>query len=227
MILSILLGPHAAFLTMASVLTVQALFFADGGLLALGCNIFNLAFLPCFVAYPLIYRTIVGAHPSEQRVRVASIIAAVVGLQLGALAVVLATFFSGVSELPFTTFLLLMLPIHLAIGMVEGLLTAAVATCVGKARPGVLATSAAPPLAPQPGSSRLLARWLLLAAITGGLLSWFASTRLDGELRLLRPLRIGMTDVAFLIGCTTALLGLRFADQAPALGHAIGGLLSW
>ena len=180
MILSILLGPHAAFLTMASVLTVQALFFADGGLLALGCNIFNLAFLPCFVAYPLIYRTIVGAHASEKRVRVASIIAAVVGLQLGALAVVLETFFSGVSELPFTTFLLLMLPIHLAIGIVEGLLTAAVVTCVGKARPGVLATSAAPPLAPQPGSSRLLARWLLLAAITGGLLSWFASTRLDG-----------------------------------------------
>jgi len=44
MILAILLGPYAAFLTMASVLTVQALFFADGGLLALGCNIFNLGF---------------------------------------------------------------------------------------------------------------------------------------------------------------------------------------
>ncbi len=35
MILSILLGPYAAFLTMASILTVQALLFADGGLLAL------------------------------------------------------------------------------------------------------------------------------------------------------------------------------------------------
>ncbi|MBL8392018.1 MAG: energy-coupling factor ABC transporter permease [Candidatus Accumulibacter sp.] len=180
MILSILLGPHAAFLTMASVLTVQALFFADGGLLALGCNIFNLAFLPCFVAYPLIYRTIVGAHASEKRVRVASIIAAIVGLQLGALAVVLETFFSGVSELPLTTFLLLMLPIHLAIGIVEGLLTAAVVTFVGKARPGALATTAAGPAVAPLGSGRLLARWLLLAAITGGLLSWFASTRLDG-----------------------------------------------
>ena len=159
MILSILLGPYAAFLAMASVLTVQALFFADGGLLALGCNIFNLAFLPCFVAYPLIYRTIVG-------------------LQLGALAVVLETLFSEVSELPFSTFLLLMLPIHLAIGIVEGLLTAAVVTFVGKARPG--AWAAAPTVAPLPGSGRLLARWLLLTAITGGLLSWFASTRLDG-----------------------------------------------
>jgi cobalt/nickel transport system permease protein len=42
MILAILLGPYAGFLTMASVLAVQALFFADGGLMALGCNIFNL-----------------------------------------------------------------------------------------------------------------------------------------------------------------------------------------
>ena len=56
MILAILLGPYAAFLTMASVLTIQALFFADGGLLALGCNIFNLGFFPCFLVYPLIYQ---------------------------------------------------------------------------------------------------------------------------------------------------------------------------
>ena len=52
MVLAILLGPYAAFLSMASILTVQALFFADGGLLALGCNIFNMAFLSCFIAYP-------------------------------------------------------------------------------------------------------------------------------------------------------------------------------
>src|SRR4030042_6399529 len=44
MILAILLGPYAGFLTLASVLVIQALFFADGGLLALGCNIINLGF---------------------------------------------------------------------------------------------------------------------------------------------------------------------------------------
>ena len=48
-------------MVIASVLTVQALFFADGGLLALGANIFNLGVLPCFVAYPLIYRPLAGA----------------------------------------------------------------------------------------------------------------------------------------------------------------------
>ena len=41
LILAILLGPYAGFLVMAAILAVQALFFADGGLLALGCNIFN------------------------------------------------------------------------------------------------------------------------------------------------------------------------------------------
>ena len=57
---------------------------------------------------------------------------------MGAFAVVLETFFSGISELPFFTFVLLMLPIHLAIGVVEGLITAAVVTFVWKARPEIL-----------------------------------------------------------------------------------------
>src|SRR5208337_4574407 len=60
MLLAILLGPYAAFLTMASILTIQALFFADGGLLALGCNIVNMGGFACFIAYPLIYKNIVG-----------------------------------------------------------------------------------------------------------------------------------------------------------------------
>src|SRR5512138_2390282 len=64
-LLAILLGPSAAFLVMASVLTVQALFFADGGLLALGCNLFNLGFWPAFVgiaAYRLVSRRSPGAR---------------------------------------------------------------------------------------------------------------------------------------------------------------------
>ncbi|MEJ2040022.1 MAG: energy-coupling factor ABC transporter permease, partial [Desulfosarcinaceae bacterium] len=135
LILAILLGPYAGFLTMASILTVQALFFADGGLLALGCNIFNLGFFSCFVAYPLIFKRIVKDRTSQGRIFAGSLAAAVVGLQLGAFGVVLETVFSGISELPFGTFVLLMQPIHLAIGIVEGLVTAAVVGFVWKARP--------------------------------------------------------------------------------------------
>src|SRR4030043_1140220 len=77
MILALLLGPYAAFLVMASVLTIQALFFADGGLLALGCNIFNLGFFPCFIAYPLIYKKIVGNKKTKMRISIASILSAI------------------------------------------------------------------------------------------------------------------------------------------------------
>ncbi len=105
---------------MASVLGVQALFFADGGLLALGANIFNLGFFPAFIAFPYVYKKIVGDKLTNGRIITGSIVAAIVGLQLGALGVVLETFFSGISELPLTTFLVLMLPIHLGIGLGRG-----------------------------------------------------------------------------------------------------------
>lgn len=179
-ILAILLGPEAAFLVMASVLTVQALFFADGGLLALGCNIFNLGFFPAFIAYPLVYKLIVGAGRTRRRVTTGSIVTAIVGLQLGALAVVLETTLSGIGELPFRTFVLMMLPIHLGIGVVEGLVTAAVVLFVMRARPEILDSAATGrPL----GTSSLkpvLIGLAICAVLAGALFSWFASTNPDG-----------------------------------------------
>ena len=181
MILAILLGPYAAFLTMASVLTVQALFFADGGLLALGCNIFNLGFFPCFIAYPFIYKKLVGERPTQGRILLGAMAAAILSLQMGAFGVVLETWFSGISELPFSTFVLMMQPIHLAIGIVEGLVTATVVAFVWKARPEILemappAAASSPPRSFKPVIIGLVA----LAVFTGGLLSWFASTHPDG-----------------------------------------------
>ncbi|MBU2490512.1 MAG: energy-coupling factor ABC transporter permease [Proteobacteria bacterium] len=180
MILAILMGPYAAFLTMASVLTVQALFFADGGLLALGCNIFNLGFFPCFVAYPLIYKKIAGNAPSANRILAGSLVSAIVALQAGAFFVVLETLFSGVSELPFASFLLLMQPIHLAIGVVEGLVTAAVVIFVWKARPEILGAAAGSAPAGSLPFRRVLLALLAMAVVVGGGLSWFASDHPDG-----------------------------------------------
>jgi cobalt/nickel transport system permease protein len=181
MILAILLGPHAAFLVMASVLTVQAFFFADGGLLALGCNIWNLGIYPCYVAYPLVYRPLAGDGRSARRILVASLASAVVALQMGAFSVVLETLLSGKVELPFTTFLLLMQPIHLAIGIVEGFVTAGVIGYVRAIRPEILEASG--PAGPLPAGTSLrnvLTGFVALAVVTGGALSWFASTHPDG-----------------------------------------------
>lgn len=180
LLLAILLGPAAAFLTIASVLMVQALFFADGGLLALGCNIFNLGFFPAYIAYPFIYKPLVGNTPRQSRIVFATIIAAVVGLQLGSLGVVLQTVVSGVASLPFTTFLLLMQPIHLAIGVVEGVVTAIVVSFIYQARPEIMASALhGKPLGEMPVRS-LLATFLLAALLIGGIFSWFASEHPDG-----------------------------------------------
>ena len=180
MILAILLGPYAAFLTIASVLTVQALFFADGGLLALGCNIFNLGIFPCFIAYPLIYKPIAGRRPSPTKIAIGATLGAVVALQLGALGVVVETVTSGISSLPLKPFLSVMLPIHLAIGLVEGLVTTAVVSFVWKARPEILElTAAARPLGAL-SLRTVLAGLMVAAVVTGGALSWFASSSPDG-----------------------------------------------
>jgi cobalt/nickel transport system permease protein len=177
LILAVLLGPAAAFLVMASVLAVQALFFADGGLLALGCNVVNLGVPTCFVVYPLIWRPLAGPQPGRGRLVAASLLAGVVGLQLGALGVVLETAASGISTLPPGAFAALMLPIHLPIGVVEGLVTAAVVLAISRVRPELVAAS--PRVAP--GSLKPVALSLLAAAVlAAGVLSWFASTRPDG-----------------------------------------------
>jgi len=179
-ILAILLGPYAAFLVMASVLIVQALFFADGGLLALGCNIFNMGFFPCFLAYPLIYQKIVNNRPTAKKILIASLISSIVSLQLGAFSVVIETVISGISELPFKVFVLLMQPIHLAIGIVEGLVTAAIVLFVARLRPELVGIKDNLISVTQVNIKKVLISLILATIMTAGLISWFASTKPDG-----------------------------------------------
>ncbi|MBM7867615.1 cobalamin biosynthesis protein CbiM [Heliobacterium gestii] len=180
MLLSIMLGPYAGFLTMASILLIQALFFADGGLLAYGCNLINMGAFSCFVAYPLLYKAILRKGLTANRMLVASIASVVVGLQLGAFSVVLETILSGKTELPFNTFLLLMQPIHLAIGIVEGLVTAAIVTFVWKSRPEILELAITGQSYGDLSLRKVLQGLAVSAVIVGGLLSWFASANPDG-----------------------------------------------
>lgn len=180
LLLAILLGPYAAFLTISSVLMVQALFFADGGLLALGCNIFNMGFIPAFLVYPLVYTRVAGPAPGRKRLVTATMISAIVGLQLGPLSVVLETVFSGISALPFSTFALLMQPIHLAIGVVEGIATVAIVTFVHAARPEIVhGAIEARSLGRRPFRAVLVSVFAV-AILTGGVLSGFASKNPDG-----------------------------------------------
>jgi len=180
LLLVIMLGPYGGFLTMASILLIQALLFGDGGLLAYGCNVFNLGFYTCFIAYPFIYKKFVKKNASTGRILAASLISAVVGLQMGSLSVVFETVLSGKTDLPFKTFLMFMQPIHLAIGIIEGLVTAAVVTFIRNSRPEILERAASGERLGAVSLKKILIVFFILALIVGGGISWLASSNPDG-----------------------------------------------
>lgn len=181
MLLSALLGPHAGFLTMTAILLVQCLLFADGGLMALGCNIWNMGFYGCFVGGLLIWNAFMRKSPTRGRIIAASILGSVVSLLLGAFSVTLETLASGVTELPFAVFIRFMLPIHLVIGLVEGLITAAVLVFVFEARPELLSSvSGSGEKDNRLTVTSVLAILAAAALVTGGLLSHLASSSPDG-----------------------------------------------
>lgn len=180
MLLAILLGPYAGFLTMASILTIQALFFADGGLLALGSTMINLGFFTCFVTYPLLYKPLIKEGLTTKKIYTGAMLSSVIGLQLGSLGVVLQTVLSGRTELPLGTFLLFMQPIHLAIGIGEGLITAAVVVFLWKARPEIIEMDGTPREGKCISMKRVLVGSLIITLLIGGVVSWFASSNPDG-----------------------------------------------
>lgn len=135
-LLAAVLGPYQAFLTMGGILLLQCLVFADGGILAYGCNVWNMAFYSCFIG-GVLWRMLMKRGMSRRKIMIYSMAAGVAVLQLGALSVAVQTYMSQVTTLPISVFLLSMQPIHLAIGIVEGLITSAVLLFVYENRPSL------------------------------------------------------------------------------------------
>lgn len=197
-LLAALLGPRVGFMCMSVILSIQCFFFADGGILALGANIWNMAFYGCFVGYYLFWQPImrskwfskmtVGGR-GRSKIWIACLLGCVITLQMGAFSVVLETLISGVTELPFGIFVGLMQPIHLAIGAIEGAVTAAVLTFLFQTRPEMLREHKY--LTAEPGTvveekkkrfpfgGAILVLVISVAAIAGGF-SLLASTHPDG-----------------------------------------------
>jgi cobalt/nickel transport system permease protein len=95
--------------------------------------------------------------------------------------VVVDTVLSGRSELPFGTFALLMQPIHLGIGIIEGLVTAGVINFIRSSRPEILESAASVrPLSGGTSVGRVFAGLLIATLLTGGALSWLSSSNPDG-----------------------------------------------
>lgn len=179
-LLAMLLGEFPAMITLASVLVIQCLFFADGGLLALGANIFNMAIIPCLIVYPIL-KGILKKKITKKRLSVTAFLGPVIGLQLGAFCVVIETLLSGITELPFGTFAALMQPVHLAIGAGEGLVTVAVVLFIWQIRPEIINSAVfAEKIQKKVSVKKVVAILAVMAVLVGGGLSFYASSNPDG-----------------------------------------------
>ncbi|MBI5567555.1 MAG: energy-coupling factor ABC transporter permease [Chloroflexi bacterium] len=120
-IATILLGPWAAVLVMTTVVSVQALIFQDGGILALGGNLFNMAVIGVFVAY-FVYRTVQRLSGGQKwGVFVGGVLAAWSSIFIASLAAALQLSLSGTS--PANISIPAMGGIHAIIGVGEALIT--------------------------------------------------------------------------------------------------------
>lgn len=181
-LLAALLGPWAGFLTLASVIIIQCLIFADGGLMAIGCNLINMAAMTALVSYPLVFKPMLNfdgrQRPSNLRIFAVSVLACVIGLELGAVMVSLETLASGVTAIPAGKFFLLMTAIHLAIGVGEGLATGAVLVFINKMHPALLEQEK--PVERKGGIKGVVIAFAVAAVIVAGGLSFLASSDPDG-----------------------------------------------
>lgn len=207
--------------------------------MALGCNIWNMAFYGCFVGGFLIWKQIMKKGVSRKKIITASILACVLTLQLGAFSVTVETLASGITELPFGIFVGMMQPIHLAIGLVEGAITSAVLLFVYEARPELIWTGVKEKTQIKEAKLSLKKTWTILgaaAAVIAGGVSLFASSHPDGlewsiekvtgstELAVSGPVHVFMEKIQNL----TAVFpdyGFRYGDSAAgtSLSGIIGG----
>jgi len=83
-LMAVVLGPWAAVIGVSTALIIQALFFGDGGVTAIGANCFNMAIALPLAGYA-VYRLIAGRAPSPGRRTLAASVGAYVGINVAAL----------------------------------------------------------------------------------------------------------------------------------------------
>lgn len=134
-IAAILLGPYMGCIAMASVLIVQCLLFGDGGITALGANIWNMAIVNVFVAY-FVYKFI--RQKLNGGINISSFAAGWAGITLAA---IFAGVEIGISS-AFKYSIYVTVPVmgiwHGLLGIIEGIITAGVVFYVYKNRPDLL-----------------------------------------------------------------------------------------
>ncbi|MYV59139.1 cobalt ABC transporter permease [Streptomyces sp. SID4931] len=201
---AILVGPYTAVLCLSVVLLLQGIFFADGGLTALGVNITVMGVVTVVVAYA-VFRLLTGLLPRTRRSATASaFVAALVSVPASAAAFTLLYWIGGTTDIPIGKVFTAMVGVHVLIGIGEAIITALTVGAVLAVRPdlvhGVQGSLAAPlklridgelvdaPAAtrdPEPAPARRSTRgfWitgLVSAFLLAGFVSFYASANPDG-----------------------------------------------
>jgi cobalt/nickel transport system permease protein len=167
-----LIGPLAAVVVMTSVIVVQALLFADGGLLALGANLFNLALVAPLAGY-WIAGGVRWVIPGEVGKYAAPAFGAWASTVLAAILCAAELAWSGTAS--WGTVFPAMATVHLVVGIGEGLITALVLVALARVRPDLLQRGSREP---GPLTSMLLAFLVILGLAL--FVSPFASEWPDG-----------------------------------------------
>ena len=219
---AVLLGPNAGLLIMTSVLVVQALVFADGGILAMGANIFNMGIVGSVAGYA-VYRVARNRLKGLQGQLAAAAFAAWCSVVLASIGCTAQLVFSGTVR--WDTAFPAMAGIHMLIGIGEAAITALVLTAVAATRPELLddRQQAASP------AGSFLVYGLIVAMALAVLVSPFASSWPDGLEKVAEHL--GFIDVAVEVPTLPALVpdyempGISSASVATALAGAMGTVI--
>jgi cobalt/nickel transport system permease protein len=140
-LIAVLLGPGAAVLVLAAVLIVQCFVFADGGLLALGANIFNMGVVGGVAGY-VIYRGVRRLFGGTRGVVTAAAFAAWCATVLAAIMCAGELALSG--TVAWSAVFPAMVNVHILIGLGEALITALVVVTIHRTRPELIEPSMLP-----------------------------------------------------------------------------------
>lgn len=135
---AILVGPYTGGLCVAVVLLVQGVFFADGGLTALGVNIVTMSLVTVVVGY-LVFRGLVKVLPrSRASIVGSSFAAALVSVPVASLAFVGIYALGGTTDVPLASVTIAMVGVHILIGLGEAIITAVTVGSIISVRPDLV-----------------------------------------------------------------------------------------
>ncbi len=239
---AILLGPETATIAVSIALVIQAVFFGDGGILALGANAFNMAVVVPYLAAAF-YRVISAGGPANSPRRlVGAAIGGWVGLTTAAL---FAGIEFGLQPLLFTApdgsplyapyplaiaVPAMVIPHALTASVVEGVLTALILAYLQRSNPALIEAGEGRLQLDQVGSLRSL-RWLwigLLVLVIGSPLGLLAPGTAWGEWGTQQLRERGLASIPSGLQQLSGLWGAPLAGyKLKSLGNAsLGYLLS-